>query len=300
MKNILFFTQNRWAFGSIHHALCKELYKHSIFANVLDWTYSYTHEEFEHLNRVYDLFVTNPEAVMQLHKTYKIPLNKISSVAHAQWDILLAKQNSSYDFYSELYSFGVISQTLKEKCIEWQMSQIPKVTELGLCFDVLYEQPAKQLKIIGYGGANETYNFFGVEIKRPKLIETTVGDITGVMLKKHSFYNHLCMPGYYKTVDSVVMSSIEEAGGLPMMECAAAGRLPIGTPVGYFKDNAPAGGGILLPLEPAEFSKELKQHLEFYRDNNNEYVNKCLEAQAYARDHYDWSKKINQWLEILV
>ena len=298
MKRVLFFTQNRWAFGSIHHALCKELYKHNIFANVLDWTLPYTAEEFEHLNRVYDLFVTNPEAVMRLHETYKIPLNKICSIAHAQWDILLAKQNSNYDFYPELYSFGVISEILKEKCIEWQLTRVPEIAELGICFNVLYEQPAKELRVIGYGGANETYNFAGTEIKRPKLVETTISAVSNITLKKHCFYNHLCMPGYYKTVDSIIMSSIEEAGGLPMMECAAAGRLPFGTPVGYFKDNAPAGGGILLPLEAEKFSSSLKQHLEFYRDNTKEYINKCLEVQTYAREHYDWSYKIPMWLNL--
>lgn len=298
MKRVLFFTQNRWAFGSIHHALCKELYKHNIFANVLDWTLPYTAEEFEHLNRVYDLFVTNPEAVMRLHETYKIPLNKICSIAHAQWDILLAKQNSNYDFYPELYSFGVISEILKEKCIEWQLTRVPEIAELGICFNVLYEKPAEQLKVVGYGGANETYNFFGTEIKRPKLVETTINTIPNITLKKHSFYNHLCMPGYYKTVDGIVMSSIEEAGGLPMMECAAAGRLPLGTPIGYFKDNAPKGGGILLPLEANDFSNSLKQHLEFYRDNSKEYIDKCLEVQTYAREHYDWSFKIHMWLNL--
>ena len=29
MKKVMFFTQNRWAFGAIHHGLCKELYNHS-------------------------------------------------------------------------------------------------------------------------------------------------------------------------------------------------------------------------------------------------------------------------------
>jgi len=298
MKKILFFTQNRWAFGSIHHALCKELYKHNIFANVLDWTFPYTLEEFEHLNRVYDLFVTNPEAVMRLNQTYKIPFNKICSIAHAQWDVLLAKQNSNYDFYPELYSFGVISQILKDKCLEWQISRVPEIAELGLCFDVLYEIPSNQLKTIGYGGANETYNFFGREIKRPKLVENVVKGVTGIYLKKHSFYNHLCMPGYYKTVDSIVMSSIEEAGGLPMMEGAASGRLPLGTPVGYFEENALKGGGILLPLNEQEFVESLKRNLEFYRDNPKEYVNTCLGVQAYARDHYDWKHKIPMWLNL--
>lgn len=99
MKKVLFYTQNRWAFGSIHHGLCKELYKHNIYANLLDWTETYTSEEFELLNNTYDLFVTMPEAVLHLHYIYKVPLNKIIAVAHEQWDILLAKR-SKYRFLS--------------------------------------------------------------------------------------------------------------------------------------------------------------------------------------------------------
>lgn len=299
MKRILFYTQNRWAFGSIHHGLCKELYKYDIYANVLDWTVSYTDDEFRCLNRVYDVFVTNPEAVQHLHQHYKIPLNKIVTIAHAQWDILLAKQNATFDFYPELKGFGVISQVLKDKCNEWQISRIPDIVELGLHFDTFYETPSKGLNVVGYGGANETFNFFGDEIKRPKLIERILENLDGVQLKRHSFYNHLCMPGYYKEVDCIVMSSTEEAGGLPMMECAAAGRLPIGTPVGYFKENAIKGGGILVPLEEEEFVNRTKQTLLYYKNNPNEYVEKCLEVQAFARDHYDWSKKVHSWAKIL-
>ena len=92
MKKVLFYTQNRWAFGSIHHGLCKELYKHNIYANLLNEDHEYTKEEFQLLNSTYDLFVTNPDKVIALHTKGGIPLNKIIAVAHGQWDILLANQ----------------------------------------------------------------------------------------------------------------------------------------------------------------------------------------------------------------
>jgi glycosyltransferase involved in cell wall biosynthesis len=299
MRNVLFFTQNRWAFGSIHHGLCKELYKYDIYANVLDWTINYSEEEFKYLNSVYDIFVTNPEAVESLHRIYKISLNKIITIAHAQWDILLAKQNATFDFYPELKGFGVISNILKEKCNEWQISRMPDIVELGIHFDIFYEKPSQNLNIIGYGGSNETPNFFGTEIKRPALIDKILKGLNNIQLKRHSFYNHLCMPGYYKEIDCIIMSSIEEAGGLPMMEGAAAGRLPIGTPVGYFKENALKGGGVLAPIEENQFIESVKQTILYYRNNPDAYVNKCLEVQSYARDNYDWSKKIGPWLELL-
>jgi glycosyltransferase involved in cell wall biosynthesis len=297
MKKVLFYTQNRWAFGSIHHGLCKELYKHNICANLLDEDKEYTKEEFQLLNSTYDLFVTNPDKVIALHIKSGIPLRKIVAVAHGQWDILLANQESN--IYSQIHSFGVISNILKNKCKEWNISIEPKVVETGIHFDLFYAKPATSLKTIGYGGIKQTYNFFGQEIKRGYLVEEACKDIEGIQLQVSGSYNHLCMPAYYKTVDAVIMSSTEEAGGLPMLEAAAAGRLPIGTPVGFFEENAPKGGGILVSVSEKEFIKDVKQIVHFYKDNPNDYVNKCLEVQTYAREHYDWSKKIGSWVELL-
>ncbi len=298
MKKILFFTQNRWAFGSIHHALCKELYKHNIYANLLDWSTQYTKEEFNHLQNTYDIFVTNPDAVLTLYYSYNVPLNKIIAIAHGQWDILLAKQNANFDFYPQIKNFAVISNILKNKCIGWNNSVIPQVVEVGIHFDAFYEKPSASLQRVGYGGVKRTFNFFGTEIKRGELIEQVVKDVKDVQLLTHGVYNHLCMPSYYKTIDCVVMGSIEEAGGLPMLEAAAAGRLPLGTPVGYFEENSLKGGGVLLPLEEKQFKKQLKHILEYYISNSAAYKDKCLQVQAYARDNYDWSKKINMWLNL--
>ena len=139
MKKILFYTENRWAYGSIHHGLCKELYKYNIYANLLDWTANYTSEEFELLNNTYDLFVTNPEAVLHLHYNYGIPLSKIIAIAHGQWDILLAKKEANIDFYPELHSYAAIAQVLKDKSEEFNISVIPKVIEYGIHFDVFFD-----------------------------------------------------------------------------------------------------------------------------------------------------------------
>lgn len=298
MKKVLFFTQNRWAFGSIHHGLCKELYKHNIYANLLDWTETYTPEEFELLNNTYDLFVTMPEAVLSLHYNYGIPLNKIIAVAHGQSDILLAKQEANMDFYPELHSYAVISEVLKNKSIEFNISVVPKVVEVGIHFDVFYQPIHNSLKNIGYGGAKETINFFGEEIKRGHLVERVISNIEDLNLVSHKFYNHLCMSGYYNKIDALIMSSTEEAGGLPAMEAAAAGKLIIGTPVGYFEEHGKYGGGVLVPLDELGFLNETRKNLLYYRDNPNEYREKCQEIQHYTREHYDWSKTIHSWVEL--
>jgi glycosyltransferase involved in cell wall biosynthesis len=298
MLKVIFYTQNRWAFGAIHHGLCKELYKHNIYANLLDEDEDYTEEEFKALNFSYDFFITNPDKVLNLHVKSGIPLNKIIAIAHGQWDILLAKHQHS-DIYNQLYSFGVISNFLKTKCKEWGTSIEPKVVETGIHFDAFYSKPSDHLQVIGYGGIKQTYNFYREEIKRGYLVEKACEGIDNVRLQTSGAYNYLCMPAYYKTVDCVIMSSSEEAGGLPMLEAAAAGRLPIGTPVGFFEENAPKGGGILVPIEENQFIESVKQTILYYKNNSDAYVNKCLEVQSYARDNYDWSKKIGPWLELL-
>ena len=298
MKKVLFYTENGWAFGSIHHGLCKELYKYNIYANLLDWTATYTSEEFELLNTTYDLFVTNPEAVLRLHYNYGIPLNKIITIAHGQWDILLAKKEANMDFYPELHSYAVISQVLKNKSIEFNISVTPKVVKVGIHFDLFYQPIKNSLKNIGYGGAKETVNFFGEEIKRGHLVEKVISGIEDLNLVSHKFYNHLCMPAYYNKIDALIMSSLEEAGGLPAMEAAAAGKLVIGTPVGYFEENGKYGGGVLVPLDELGFLNETRKNLMYYKDNPKEYKEKCEEIQYYAREHYDWSKTIHSWVEL--
>lgn len=298
MKKILFYTENGWAFGSIHNALCKELYNHGIYANLLDWKLHYTKKEFDLLNEKYDFFVTNPAAVLILHYNYGIPLEKIVAIAHGQWDILLAKQQADIDFYPRLHKFAVISQVLKDKCNEWGISIDPVISKLGLHFDLFYGKPSNSLSKVGYGGANEVNNFFGQEIKRARLIEQAVNKVDGIALVKHEIYNYMCMPSYYKSIDCVIMSSIEEAGGLPMMEGAAAGKLCMGTPVGYFEYNSLSGAGITLPIEENSFILEAERLLNHYKDNPEEYYRKCLDIQEYARYNYDWSQVIHQWVDL--
>jgi glycosyltransferase involved in cell wall biosynthesis len=305
MKKILFFTQNRWAFGAIHHALIKELYKHNIYANLLDWNISYTREEFELLLNTYDLFVTLPEAALGLHEWYGVPLNRIIVIAHEQWDIFLEKKEReegkfirTTDFYSELKGFAAISKVVVEQSKTLGLSKIPAIVECGINFNEYYEKPSNSLKRVGYGGASNSNNFFGIDRKRGNLVKPLVESINGLQLVTHNYYNFLCMPAYYKKVDCVIMSSIEEAGGQPMLECAASGRLPIGTPVGYFEKYGPMGGGIVVPLDEENFIKETKEHLLFFQKNPEQYIKKCLDVQEFARENYDWSTKVDKWIEL--
>ena len=120
----------------------------------------------------------------------------------------------------------------------------------------------------------------------------------GIYFIANGTYHYLAMPGYYKTVDALIMASIEEAAGMPMLEAAAAGRLCIGTPVGYFAEHGLRGGGHLVGLDEENFVKETVDILQHYKYNDDAYKKKCLEIQEYARENYDWSKVVDQWIKL--
>lgn len=300
MKKVLFYTQNRWAFGSLHNGLCKELYKHNIYANILDEDKNYTQEEFQLLSNTYDLFVTNPDKVLHLHKISNIPLTKIIAVAHEQWDIYLAKHNNNNNisFIEQIKDYAVISNILVEVSKKLEIKRTPKIVNAGICFNNFYKPIKQNLLNVGYGGIKVSPNFFGVDRKRGHLIEKAIQDLN-INLITCNNYNFLCMPGYYEQIDCLIVSSLEDAGGLPAMEAAAAGRLVVSTPVGYFEEHGPKGGGVVVPLEEEAFINKTRETLLFYRDNPTIYQIKCQQIQQYARDNYDWSKKIEPWLELL-
>jgi peptide methionine sulfoxide reductase MsrA len=58
------------------------------------------------------------------------------------------------------------------------------------------------------------------------------------------------------------------------------------------------GGGVVVPIDEKNFIKETKEHLLYYQKNPDEYVKKCLEVQEFARENYDWSTKVDKWIEL--
>ena len=298
MIKVLFFFENAWAFGSIHNALAKELYPYGIHADIIDWASRYVLEEFDLLNSVYDYFVTIPSVAAHLHLHCNIPFEKIIAVGHGQVDVIRALSEYGNTLFDQVKKYSVISQTLKDKSIEFGVTRIPEVTKTAVHFDMFYSKPADSLKTIGYGGAKEAYDYYGNEIKRGYLVENVTNQIDDINLITTNKYNNYCMPGYYKTIDGLVVSSTQEAGGLPAMEAAAAGRLVIGTPVGFLGEDGEKGAGILLPMEAESFQKNLKETIEIYKDDSQLYKSKCEEIQTFARENYDWKHVINDWVQL--
>jgi glycosyltransferase involved in cell wall biosynthesis len=294
MTRILFFIEDNWAFGSIHRALCKELYLHGIYANLLDWQINYPKQDFEAYLNIYDYFVTLPGLSVSVLNNYGVPNSRIIAIAHAEYDIYGAIGHRT-DINS-LHKFAVIHECLSEVAVKNGITRKPEIITNGIHYDYYYQEPSKQLNIIGYAANIEGYSFDQtIEIKRGKLVIEVAKQLQ-LEFKPTIGLRFLAMPDYYRTVDCVVMSSSQDACGLPMMEAACAGRLPIGTPLGILKNNPNAG--IIVPIEPQQFIEETKSVISYYHHNPSKYIEKCREIQEYAKNHYDWKHVIDQWVNL--
>lgn len=293
MKNVLFYTQPRWAFAQIHHALVKRLWEHGIYSHLLDWTIPYTHDEIQMLNDKYDLFFTTPEAVRILHSS-NVPLNKIIAVAHCERDIAIAIHEWNKEFFNDLYGYGVVNEFLVGVSNSMGVTRQPNVLTIGIDTDHYYCKPSSKLDTVGYAGAMEAWLSHGPEIKRGRLF-VRICDELGLNKVVHNNYHHLCMAGFYPKVDSVMVTSSSETVGLPILEAGAAGRLVISAQVGYANGKQ----GILCRMDDEEYVQDAKEALQFYRHNLTAYRHACETYQDYVICNHDWAECIPDWIKLI-
>ena len=291
-----FFTYNEWAFGAIHDALCKELYKQGIYAHIISWDRQYTHEEFACFMDTFDYFCTVPGNAVPALNSYGVPNERIMAVAHGRFDIQagLAHNNA----FNEFAIYGGVSPDLAEFGKGLGVEREMRIAKNGIHFDNFYAEPSKELKTIGYGGALEYKNHHngGVDLKRGYLVKS-IADGIRLPINLLSRRHYLAMPSYYKTVDATIVSSTEESCGLPLMEAAAAGRLPISTPVGVTRDY-PGTPNITLPFPEDEFIAAGVKAIDELSRNSDKFAIMCREAQDFARENYDWSVRIQDWVKL--
>jgi glycosyltransferase involved in cell wall biosynthesis len=216
------------------------------------------------------------------------------AVAHAVWDL---NHLMKYDpaIVDRLHRYSVVSGWLAEQSVAMGIIRKPVVTPVGINYDSFYTEPSNRLKTVGFAGATDNVHR---EIKRWWLAEQ-VAQAAGLEFKLAQGYHnsYATMPGYYKTIDALIVSSTEEGAGLPALEASAAGRLVISTPVGIWKSQAGTSGHTV-PVDEIEFVKQTVELLNFYKDNPQDYVEKCQSTQQHARQ-YDWSTVIHHWVALL-
>ena len=297
MKRIAFFTYNEWAFGSIHKALIKELYKNGIDSNIIDWNVAYSREEFNAFMDTYDVFVTVPGNSVNFLLSYGVPYDSIIAIAHGRYDIQygLAEGNN----FNAFRAYGGVSSDLADFSQQNGINKEFHVVRNGINFDEFYRPVAEQLNVIGYSGIIEKDNPHSniKDWKRGYLVQE-IAYKTDTKLFLPSKRSHLAMSAYYKDVDCLMLSSTEqESCGLPLLEAAAAGRLPISTLTGINRDFG-TPNGVILPMDEDLYISEGVRAINSLKENPN--IFKCLytDAQEFARIHYDWSTVIGEWIKL--
>jgi len=298
MKRIAFFTYNEWAFGSIHKALIKELYKNGIDSNIIDWNISYSREEFNAFMDTYDVFVTVPGNAITALLSYGVPYSSIIAIAHGRYDIQFGISEGN-DF-NALRAYGGVSLDLSHFSQQNGINKEFYVVRNGINFNEFYRPVAEQLNVIGYSGVIEKDNPHSniKDWKRGYLVQD-IASKTDTKLLLPSKRSHLAMSAYYKDIDCLMVSSTEqESCGLPLLEAAAAGRLPISTLTGINRDfDKPTG--IILPMEEERYLSGGINSINLLKENPHLFNQLCTNAQEFARMHYDWSIVIGNWITLL-
>lgn len=298
MKRIAFFTYNEWAFGSIHKALIKELYKNGIDSNIIDWNISYSREEFNAFMDTYDVFVTVPGNAITALLSYGVPYSSIIAIAHGRYDIQFGISEGN-DFNS-FRAYGGVSSDLSYFSQQNGINKEFHVVRNGINFDEFYRPVAEKLNVIGYSGVIEKDNPHSniKDWKRGYLVQD-IASKTDTKLLLPSKRSHLAMSAYYKDIDCLMVSSTEqESCGLPLLEAAAAGRLPISTLTGINRDfDKPTG--IILPMEEERYLSGGINSINLLKENPHLFNQLCTNAQEFARMHYDWSIVLDDWITLL-
>lgn len=301
-KRVAFYTLSRWAFGAIHSALCKELYEYDIDADILDWSQTYTSDEWKDFERIYDLFVTTPsDGVASLINNH-IPYSKIIAVAHGERDIDggIYYQND----FNALLGYAAVSSSLIEYSKKQGISREMKLLRNGIVFDRYYHPIPSNLSILGYAGSLNHHSFDNSKDCKRSYLVTQIAEklnlpLTIAQPQDGTLRSYLRMPEYYNQVDCIIVSSdASESCALPLMEAAAAGRLPISSRIGITCDfeNPP---GLILPLNEEEFVSEGSERIKELIENPKKFRSLCKEAQDFAREHYDWKAVIGMWADLL-
>lgn len=294
---VALFTHTQWALGSIHTALCKELYEYGIDADLIDWEKEYTSEDWKAFDRTYDVFVTLPGSGVSALVSAGVPYAKIVAIAHGRYD-LEAGIALGNDFKA-LKGFAGIASSLVDDAKRLGVPRTMCPIRNGIHADRFYMPISRELSVLGYAGASTAYTYSGAEWKRSKLAEE-IANRVGLPLVKAGSRPFLSMPDFYGNIDCVVVSSDEnEACGLPIMETAASGRLPLSARIGITREfKSPPG--IIVPTDPEDFVETAVEHLSKLIASPVKYRLMCETAREFSRKSYDWSVVASGWAKAIL
>jgi len=294
MPRVAFFIESKWAFGTIHYALCKEFYKRGIYADVISWEQNWSNTEKQALTNTYDIFVSTPYGISILNKTWKVPLEKCVAILHSKWDA------NFFDFnHNQLKGLGSITPQIIRDIRKRGVTRDIQIVRNGIHFDFFYQPPSEKLSVLGYAGTFSA-KFGDKNWKRSDIVIEIQNKLRCHYVFRKEYVHYTCMPHYYSKVDCVAVTSTNyEACGLPIMEASAAGRLPITSSIGIIED-LPGSPALVVSSEREAFIEESIKNLIDLGQNPDKFKKKCIECQEFAREHYDWSAVIEDWISLIV
>lgn len=299
MKNVVFFTEPEWAFGAIHYDLAKYLFQYGYNCQLLSWKKGYTVQEMIELDTVTDLYLTNPHGYRYLvHNFARVRPNKVVVVTHGKLDLDDLINHHGYDDFDRFRRFAGVSKWMSDVAKSKGVKREMEIAPLGINYQSFYSSPSLELRTVGYAGAY-TANNVHHGVKRVHLIEQAVHK-AGLALKASQSYNNtfITMPGFYRSVDAVIIASSEESAGLPALEAGASGKLVITTPVGHYNSRITSLGADCVPIDENQFVEQTAALLIKYKEDRNLYTKRCLEIQSHAKT-YDWHYVIDRWIDLL-
>jgi glycosyltransferase involved in cell wall biosynthesis/predicted O-methyltransferase YrrM len=296
---VLIYGYPQWSHGRVYYDLSKQLHRRGYIVDIINWQENH-HAYIADLIQFYDLFMTALDGVRILADGYGVPYDRIIALSHSELDIKMLIEQKDVEVFDRFASYGVISEFVYCASLIKGVQRVPQVVSPGINFTEFYSKISECLSTVGYA-SSMSLKIYDIECKRGDLAEAAASEaglefrVAGSAGNQTSFHD---MPEFYRSVDAVLTSSISEAGQLPVMEAAAAGRLVIGTPVGHFPRKAYEGGGILAPIEAGKFKAFTVETLRYYRDNPAAYQDKCHAIQEAARK-FDWKYTIDDWVELI-
>lgn len=292
MNSVLFFIQNGWAFGTIHHGLIKRLWDHRIYSNLLDWNLGSSLEEHAYFCQRYRQVCTTIDGITHVLNA-GWPASKIVGVAHSERDLVLTLGKHDASIVEQLKGFAVVNPSLIRVSAELGFKRVPTVVRVGIDTEIFDMPLPRELKTIGYAGARVFHMSNKTECKRGHLIDRVIEGLP-ITLKERVNYNHLAMPGYYNTLDGLLMTSSYESVGLPALEAAAAGRLAFGAKVGYFNGSY----GHLCRTPDDEYVADAREAIQRYVADPKAFRIACINARKAVRENHNWDRCIADWVSL--
>jgi hypothetical protein len=297
-RKILVYGYLRWSHGRVYYDLSKFMWQNGIILDLLDWQTNHN-EYMDELISYYDKVVTAPDGVKVLSELYGIAPESLTVISHSEYDLQLLLSQENRRVFERFDAYAVVSHTVYAASITNGIARVPRIVPLGVDFDEFSQPPAERLTSVGYASSMKL-DVSGVDIKRGHLAKRAAESAglefkaAGSTANQTSFHD---MPEFYRSVGSILMTSVTESGPLPVLEAAAAGRLVIGTPVGHFPLLAYCGGGVIAPIDEEAFVRFAADTLDFYKNEQAAYDDLCHRAQEAARA-FDWSQKLRCWTEL--